>query len=100
MMSETMARPNAEVPATHAIPLDTAAEAHAAQLEIYRRLGGRERLGIAFRLSDATRRLTMAGIRGRHPHYTDDEVRRAYARLVLGDALTQIIWPDHPPVAP
>jgi hypothetical protein len=42
----------------------------------------------------------MSGIRGRHPHYTDAEVRQAYARLLLGDSLTRAVWPDHEFVDP
>jgi hypothetical protein len=35
----------------------------------------------------------MAGIRARHPRYTPEEVRRALARLLLGDELTRRVWP-------
>lgn len=75
------------------IPKDTAPDAWAVQREIYQRLGGRGRLEIMFRLTETVRRLAIAGIRARHPEYDDDHVKRAYARLVLGDALTAAVWP-------
>jgi hypothetical protein len=83
-----------------AIPHDTSADAHAVQRDIYRRLNGRERLDIMFRLNESVRRLTMAGIRARHPHYTEDEIRRAYAHLILGEAVIRTIWPRNEPVDP
>lgn len=82
------------------IPADTDADAHARQTEILRQLGGRERVAIMFRLNDAARRMTLAGIRARHPDYDDDAVQCAYARLVLGDDLVRAIWPDRDLVAP
>jgi hypothetical protein len=83
-----------------AIPVDTSADAHAVQCEIYRRLGGRGRLDVMFRLSETVRRLTLSGIRARHTDYTTDQVRQAYARLVLGDALASTIWPTRELVDP
>lgn len=84
----------------HIIPPDTSADAHEKQREILRQLGGRERVAIMFRLNEAARRMTIAGIRSRHPDYDDETVQRAYARLVLGDDLVRAIWPDRDLVAP
>jgi hypothetical protein len=64
------------------------------------RLGGSERLAIAFRLSDGVRRLAIAGIRQRHPDYTDAQLEQAFARLRLGDALMRAIWPGRALVDP
>jgi hypothetical protein len=83
-----------------AVPLDTSRHAHDVQREVYLRLGGAGRVAVMFRLNDAVRRLAMAGIRARHPEYDEDRVRRAYARLVLGDALTRAVWPGEELVAP
>lgn len=82
------------------IPFDTTADAYARQREMYRRIGGRGRVEIMFRLNDTVRRLAMSGIRARHPDYTDDQVRHAYARLVLGDTLVRAVWPHRDLVAP
>jgi hypothetical protein len=70
------------------------------QRQIYVRLGGSERLAIAFRLSDTVRRMSIAGIRKRHPDYTDAQAERAFARLRLGDDLVRAIWPDRALVDP
>jgi hypothetical protein len=82
------------------IPSDTDPAAHQLQRQIYLRLGGSERLAIAFRLSDSVRRLAQAGIRRRHPDYTDAQVEQAFARLRLGDAVMRAIWPDRTLVDP
>jgi hypothetical protein len=63
-------------------------------------MGAAERMAIAFRLSDAVRRLAISGIRHRHPDYTEAQVQQAFARLRLGDALARATWPDRPLVDP
>ncbi len=83
-----------------AIPGDTTADAHAVQRDVYRRLGGRGRLAVMFRLNGTVRRLSMSGIRARHPDYNDTQVRQAHARLLLGDALVRAGWPDRELVDP
>ena len=80
--------------------MDTSPEAHRIQSEIYARMGGVARLSVAFELTDATRRITIAGIRHRHPEYTDEQVSSAWARLTLGDDLCQEVWPGRPLVTP
>jgi hypothetical protein len=82
------------------VPLDTSAVAHALQRDLYQRLGGKERLTIVFRLNETVRQLSMAGIRARHPEYDDNQVQRAYCRLVLGDQLVHALWPDRELVVP
>ncbi len=63
-------------------------------------MSGADRLTIAFELTDMVRRLTMAGIRARHPHYSDDDVFIAYARLTLGDDVVRSVWPGRTLVSP
>lgn len=69
------------------LALDTTAAAQAVQRQIYRRLGGAERVAILFRLTALVRETAMAGIRGRHPAYSESQVSMAFRRLVLGDEL-------------
>jgi hypothetical protein len=83
-----------------AVPLDTSRQAHALQREVYLRLGGAGRIAVMFQLNDTVRRLAMAGIRARHPGYDEEQVRLAYARLVLGDALVRAVWPQRELVDP
>ena len=82
-----------------AAPIDTSPE-YTRQRELYSQMGGAARLTIAFQLSDAVRRLTQAGIRRRHPDYTEEDVRYAWAWLILGDQLCRTVWPDRPLVDP
>jgi hypothetical protein len=80
--------------------LDTTPEADLAQLEAYRRMGGAGRVAVVFRLNALAREAAIAGIRARHPDYDEGQQRLAYARLVLGDEMTQKVWPQHGLVAP
>jgi hypothetical protein len=82
------------------VPFDTALDAHRLQAEIYRRMGPAARLAAAFRLTDAVKRIAIAGIQGRHPEYTEEQVFRAWARLRLGDHLVRSVWPDDPLIDP
>jgi hypothetical protein len=82
------------------VPHDTSADAYRVQIEIYRRMGGPGRVAEMFRLNDLARKMTMAGIRSRHPEYDDEQLRLAYARLTLGDDLVRKVWPDRELVEP
>lgn len=66
---------------------DTTPEAAALQLRIYRSLTASQRVQIAVDLSDAVRATTMAGIRRRHPEYSDDEASREFIAIVYGDPI-------------
>jgi hypothetical protein len=72
---------------------DTTPASHAAQMEVYRRLGPAGRVRLAASLSADTRELTRAGIRSRHPAYTDEEVDLALRRVLYGDDLVGRAWP-------
>ena len=82
------------------LPLDTTADAHRAQIEAYRRMGGSGRAAVVFRLNDLARQTAMAGIQARHPDYDDERLRLAYGRLVLGDELARKVWPQHDLIEP
>lgn len=92
--------PLPDTPAFSPIPADTTPEAHRVQGEAYRRMGGAARVALAFELGETVRQLTLAGIRHRHPDYTDEQVRLAYARLTLGDELVRAAWPNRDLVTP
>jgi hypothetical protein len=66
---------------------DTSAEAHARQLEAWRRMTPEERLSAAAEMSDALRRLVEAGVRIRHPNATPAQVEAAIAEVLLGPDL-------------
>jgi len=72
---------------------DTSEEARAVQLAALRRLGVEGRAKATFALNRLTRKLTMAGIRMRHPDYDEEQVKFALRRLMLGDALFREVYP-------
>jgi hypothetical protein len=81
-------------------PFDTSPDAQAAQLMAWRRMGPARRVELAADMSEEARRVTMSGIRSRHPEYTAEELRNAMLRLVLGDELYVAAWPGRPLLAP
>lgn len=64
---------------------DTSPRAAAIHLELYRAAGPARRAQVAVDLSDATRETTLAGIRRRHPEFSEAEVRESFLRLVYRD---------------
>jgi hypothetical protein len=84
----------------HQRSLDTSEQADAVQLAAYRRLGGAGRVAIAFRLTALVRETAVAGIRRRHPDYSNEQAARAFRRLVLGDALMREAFPQDDLVEP
>ena len=63
---------------------DTLPAAAALQLQLYREAGPAKRAQIAVELSEAVRETTLAGIRRRHPEYSEAEVANAFLALVYG----------------
>jgi len=55
-------------------------------------LSGRAEL--TMQLCDNLREITKAGIRHRHPDYTDQQITQAYLRLILESELFQQIFPN------
>ncbi len=81
-------------------PADTTPQAWAAQLAMLRRMSGEQRVAIALRLTRVAREASRAGIRARHPEYSEDEARRAFFRMLHGDATTLRVWPALQLLAP
>jgi hypothetical protein len=81
-------------------PRDTDEKTEQVQLAIYRRMSGSQRLKLAMEMSDAARATTMAGIKSRHPEYSEEQVRYALFRLLHGDDLFRRAWPNAPLLAP
>jgi len=65
-------------------PLDTSPAAYEYLIERYREIGPDGRSRIAAELSDAVRQTSLAGIRQRHPEYSEAEVRHEFVRVVYG----------------
>ena len=64
---------------------DTSETAAVLVKEINRSLGPERRLLQAMELSDFVRELARAGIRSRHPEYSEAEVRRSLTTSLYGD---------------
>jgi hypothetical protein len=75
------------------IPADTTPEAAAVQLEIYRRMPPLRRFELALEMGETARSLSAAGVRSRHPDYTEEQVRLAVIRLRLGEELFHKVYP-------
>lgn len=54
--------------------LDTSPEIEARQVEIWRRMGGEQRLRLGFEMSQLAKNLTKGRIRREHPDWSDHEV--------------------------
>jgi hypothetical protein len=63
---------------------DTTPRAAAIRLQLYRDAGPSRRVQVAVELSDAVRETALAGLRRRHPEYSERQVRDAFLRLVYG----------------
>ena len=70
------------------------------QVEALREMGPTARLRAALELTEMSRRLLADGIRGRHPEYSDDEVRLATIRAWVGPELYRDAYPDTPELDP
>ena len=81
-------------------PTDTSREAREVQEAIWRRLGPSGRVALAIRMSEDLREVTRAGIRQRHPGYSEREVELALRRLMWGEALFASVYPDTPAPTP
>ena len=67
----------------------TTLAARTIQLRAQRRLDGPTRLEMACRMSDDARSVSEAGIRHRHPEWSDREIQRALLVLLLGPELAK-----------
>ncbi|MBW3540231.1 MAG: hypothetical protein KY476_08170 [Planctomycetes bacterium] len=75
------------------IPLDTTPDAARVYFDTLRKLGPERRGAMVSSLSKSLRQRVEAGVRGRHPDYDEDAVRRAVARILLGEQLFAECFP-------
>lgn len=64
--------------------LDTSSMALKRQRETFRRMTPEQRLAVAAEMSDEIRSVAEAGIRHRHPDYSEDQIRAALVAILLG----------------
>jgi len=72
---------------------DTTEEAARVQREVYRRMSPARRLQLIFEMNENLRELLAAGVRDRHPDYTEAQVKLAVIRLWLGRDLFTRAYP-------
>ncbi len=62
---------------------DTTPEAQRKHYELMRRLSPEQKLSMAFELTDAVRKLTLADLQHRFPNAAEDEIKRRFIARVL-----------------
>jgi len=75
----------------------TPADAHAAQLRVYSRMGPERRVELAFEMSERARELAIETIRSLAPALSYAEARHLLWRHLLGEQLFEAAFPDVPP---
>ena len=63
---------------------DTSASAHKVQLAAFREMGPAGRVAVAFDMSEEAVGLTTAGVRARHPEWSEAQVAEAVRDTLLG----------------
>lgn len=71
----------------YVVPLDTTFDAARVYFATLKKLGENGRWRMAVDLTESMRRGVAAGVRMRHPDYSDNQVRLAVLRLMVGDEL-------------
>ena len=66
------------------ISMDTHLRVAAVQREALERLGPAGRLRLAFEMSEDLHDLALAGLRHRHPDWSEDALRKGLLRLAFG----------------
>lgn len=82
------------------IPLDTSAEAAAVQTECYRSIPGGQKVEMMLAMSEEAWRVSAAGVRARHPEYSEEDAIHAVRRMIWGDALYRGAYPQRPLLDP
>lgn len=76
---------------------DTHAEAERVQIEGLRAMSPAQKMTLLIGMIEAGRTLAMAGVRTRHPAAGEEELRRRFAALVLGEELAEKVYGPEPP---
>lgn len=76
---------------------DTALEAEKIQISVLKKIGAEGRYKMTVELSDNIRDITLAGIRERHPDFSNEEVRRTLIKLLHGRDVYKQFFPDDKP---
>jgi hypothetical protein len=80
-----------EVPYRALYP-DTDPDAERVQLEIYRRMPPWKKIELVAEANAMSRDLALSGIRSRHPDASEDEIRRRFLGIWLGEDLATEVY--------
>ena len=61
--------------------------------QVLRDIGFDGRVRMTFQLNNALRSISEAGVRHRHPDYSDRQVRLAATKLAIGADLFKLVYP-------
>jgi hypothetical protein len=75
-------------------PLDTTFEVEDVQIRALRDMTPEQRLDIAIQLTNTSRRLLAAGVRLRHPDYSDEMIHHAVIKATLPEHLFLAAYPE------
>jgi hypothetical protein len=75
-------------------PLDTTLKVEEIQVRALRNMTPEQRLDAAIQLTNTSRRLLAAGVRMRHPEYTDDMIHYAVIKATLPEDLFSAAYPE------
>jgi hypothetical protein len=65
-------------------PRDTSAKAAAIQDRLHDAMGPAGRFELAMQMSELAREFALAGVRDRHPDWTEAQIRRELVRILYG----------------
>ncbi len=75
------------------LPADTSLEAIRVQHSVYQRMTPEQRWELSIQMTEDTRAISAAGVRSRHPEYTERQVELAVIRMILGEDLFSKAYP-------
>ncbi len=75
---------------------DTDLVAEQLQLQLIRNAPSWRRAEMAGQMFETMKQLALSGLRQRHPHTTEDELRRRLAELLMGPDLARLAYGPQP----
>ena len=71
---------------------DTDPKMEALQIQLWRQASPTRKMHMLAQLNASARTLALAGLRARHPHASEAELRRRLAGLLVGDELARKVY--------
>ena len=68
----------------------------AVQFALLQRMTDEQRANLSVEMSEDSRAIARDAIRRRHPEYSEEQLKLALFRLLLGDELFRRAWPGAP----